>query len=67
MTKLLGQCCRIFIELNFSKHLVDIASNRQHMQLFLRNCTHILTRTQEKFDDMFLVKIANKGTSLSDE
>ena len=36
------------------------------MQLFFRNCTHILTRTQgKKFEDMFLVKIASKGTSLS--
>ena len=33
---------------------------------FFRNCTHILTRTQrKKFEDMFLVKIANKGTSLN--
>ena len=33
---------------------------------FFRNCTHILTRTQgKKFEDMFLVKIASKGTSLS--
>ena len=33
---------------------------------FFRNCTHILTRTQrEKFEDMFLVKIASKETSLS--
>ena len=32
---------------------------------FLRNCTHILARTQEeKFEDMFLVKIASKRTSL---
>ena len=32
---------------------------------FLRNCTHILTRTLgEKFKDMFLVKIESKGTSL---
>ena len=32
---------------------------------FFRNRTHILTRTQgKKFEDMFLVKIANKGTSL---
>ena len=30
-----------------------------------RDCTHILTRTKgKKFEDMFLVKIANKGTSL---
>ena len=30
---------------------------------FFRNCTHILTRTQaKKFEDMFLVKIASKGT-----
>ena len=29
------------------------------------NCTDILTRTQgKKFEDMFLVKIASKGTSL---
>ena len=35
------------------------------MQLFFRNCTHILTRTQrKKFEDMFLIKIASKGTSL---
>ena len=28
-------------------------------------CAHILTRTQgNKFDNMFLVKIASKGTSL---
>ena len=28
---------------------------------FFKNCTHILTRTQEKkFEDMFLVKIASK-------
>ena len=32
---------------------------------FFKNCTHILTRTQgEKFEDMFLAKIASKGTSL---
>ena len=37
-----------------------------NMQFFFMNCTHILTRTQgEKFKDMFLVKIASKGTSLS--
>ena len=36
------------------------------MQVFFRNCTHILTRTQGgKFKDIFLVKIANKGTSLN--
>ena len=36
------------------------------MQVFVRNCTHILTKTQgEKSEDMFLVKKANKGTSLS--
>ena len=36
------------------------------MQIFFRNCTHILTRTQgKKFEDMFLVKIASQGTSLS--
>ena len=32
-----------------------------NMQLFFRNCTHILTRTQgKKLDDMFLVKIKLK-------
>ena len=37
-----------------------------NMQSFFRNCTHILTRTQgEKFEDMFLVKIASKGTTLN--
>ena len=36
------------------------------MQFLFRNCTHILTRTQgEKFEDMFLVTTASKGTSLS--
>ena len=36
------------------------------MHFFFRNCTHILTRTQGKmFEDMFLVKIASKGTSLN--
>ena len=37
-----------------------------NMQFFFpRNCTYILTRTQgKKFEDMFLVKIASKGTSL---
>ena len=36
------------------------------MQVYFRNCTHILKRTQrKKFEDMFLVKIANKGTSLT--
>ena len=35
-------------------------------RFFFRNCTHILTRTQgKKFEDMFLVKIANKETSLN--
>ena len=35
------------------------------MQFFLRNCTHILTRTQGgKFDDMLLVKIASTVTPL---
>ena len=38
------------------------------MQFFFRNCTHIMTRTQgEKFEDMILVKIANKGTSLTED
>ena len=36
-----------------------------NLQFFFINCTHLLTRTQgEKFEDMFLVKIASKGTSL---
>ena len=36
-----------------------------NIQFFFWNCTHKLTRTQgEKFEDMFLVKIASKGTSL---
>ena len=31
---------------------------------FFKNCSHILTRTWwKKFEDMFLVKIASKGTS----
>ena len=35
------------------------------MQFFFRNCTHILTRTPgTKFEDMFLVKVASKGTYL---
>ena len=35
------------------------------MQFFFRNFIHILTRTLgKKFEEMFLVKIANKGTSL---
>ena len=35
------------------------------MQFFPGNCTHILTRSQgKKFEYMFLVKIASKGTSL---
>ena len=37
-----------------------------NMQFVVMNCTHILTKTQgKKFEDMFLVKIASKGTSLS--
>ena len=35
------------------------------MQVFSRNCTRILLKTQgKKIEDMFLVKIARKGTSL---
>ena len=35
---------------------------------FLVNCTRILTRAQGKqSEDMFLVKIANKGTSLKQQ
>ena len=38
------------------------------MQFFSRNCTYILTRTQgKKFEDMFLVKMASKGTSSKDQ
>ena len=33
------------------------------MHFCFRNCTYILTRTQGMFEDMFLVKIASKGTS----
>ena len=37
------------------------------MQVFFRNCTRILTRIKgENFEDTFLVRIASKGTSLSD-
>ena len=34
------------------------------MPFFFRNCTHILTQGK-KFEDMFLVKIASKRTSLT--
>ena len=35
------------------------------MQVFFRNRTHILTRTQgKKLEDVFLIKIASKVTSL---
>ena len=35
------------------------------MQFLFKNFTHILKRTQlKKFEDLFLVKLANKGTSL---
>ena len=35
---------------------------------FFRNYTDILTRSQgKKFEDMLLVKIASKGTSLNDQ
>ena len=37
------------------------------MQVFFRNYTRILTKIKgENFEDMFLVRIASKGTSLSD-
>ena len=37
-----------------------------NMQFSFKNCIHILTRTKgEKFEDMFLVKIVNKATSLT--
>ena len=36
------------------------------MQFFFSGIVHILTRNQEKnSEDMFLVKIASKGTSLN--
>ena len=36
------------------------------MQFFSQElCSHIDKSSGKKFDDMFLVKIANKGTSLS--
>ena len=35
------------------------------MQFCFKNFTHVLKRTQlRKVEDLFLVKIANKGTSL---
>ena len=35
------------------------------MQTFFVNCTYLLAKAQEKkFDDVFLVKIANEGTTL---
>ena len=54
MTKSLGQCCRIFIELNFWQHVADIASNWQHVQ-------QAYTFVTEQFEDVelrFPVKIA---------
>ena len=51
-------CKPLYINVYFSK----VGS----MQFIFRNCTHTLTRTQrEKFEDMFLIKMASKGTSLS--
>ena len=45
---------------------VDFSKVGKLQLFFFRNCTHILTRTQgKKFEDMFLVKIASKGISLS--
>ena len=35
------------------------------MQVFFRNCTHIDKKSGENFEDMFLVKIVSKGTSLN--
>ena len=38
-----------------------------NMQFFFKNLTHILTRTQGRnFEDLFLVKIASKGTSFKE-
>ena len=35
------------------------------MLIFFADCIHLLTRNREKkFEDMFLVKIENKGTTL---
>ena len=40
-------------------------SNVGNMHFCFTDCTYILTRTQgEKFEEMFLVKIVSKGTSL---
>ena len=37
-----------------------------NVKFFFRNCTHILTRTQEKkLEDMFFVKITSEGTSFT--
>ena len=33
------------------------------MNFFFQDCTRILTRTRERLEYMFLIKIASKGTS----
>ena len=44
---------------------VDFSKVGNMQFFFFRNCAHILTRAKgKKFEDMFLVKIASKGTSL---
>ena len=49
-----------------SDYSLNIYSEVGNMEFFFRNCTHILTRTQgKKFEDMFLIKVTSKGTSLS--
>ena len=56
-------------EIHYNLMLQKMEVNRlnpvQKGTYFLKKCTHILTRTQgEKFEDMSLVKVASKGTSL---
>ena len=47
------------------KPLQNVDFSKVSNMQFLSGTTHILTRTQgEKFEDMFLIKIASKGTSL---
>ena len=49
-----------------TNHYKMFISERSVTCSFFRNCTHILTRIQmTKFKDIFLVKIASKGTSLT--
>ena len=49
---------------HFLRTKCPFLKGRQHA-VFFKNHTHILTRTQgKKFEHMFLVNIASKGTSL---